>query len=214
MAMTGKYVFNGVLGSSEVFAFSWGFTSATWNTPDQAVGAAAVWIARVMTVNGMINAYAPHVTFNSVRCVKLNASGGTDSAVTLGITPLVGGSTSDPNSLPFEVSPCVTLRTAVQSRRGRGRFYLPPPVRSQVGGQGVFVGLFAGTGTTGAAGNIAEAFNNFKTNNPAVPVVISKVGGTVVTNPVTSVDVGNVPDSQRRRRNRLTEVRVSANVNP
>lgn len=212
MAVVGKYIFNGVMGTSEVFAYGWAFTSGTWNNASEAVGAGAVWIARFLTVNGIRNVFAPNIVHTSVRCVTYNSDGSTQSAVTLPITPITGGSTSDTNSLPFEVSPCITLRTATATARGRGRFYLPPPVRSQVGGDGIFNSTLVSTGTTGAAGAAAEAMNNFKTNNPGVPVVISKVGGVIATHAITSVEIGNVPDSQRRRRNRLVETRTSATV--
>lgn len=212
MAVVGKYIFNGTMGTAEVFAYGWAFTSGTWNNASEAVGAGAVWIARAMTVNGARNIFAPNIVHSSVRCVCYNPDGTTASAVTLAITPITGGSTSDTNSLPYEVSPCVTLRTANATRRGRGRFYLPPPVRSQVGGDGVFNSTLAASGSGSVVFAIGEAMTNFKANNPAVPVVISKAGGTITTNAITSVEIGNIPDAQRRRRNRLNETRVTQSV--
>jgi hypothetical protein len=208
----GKYIFNGTMGSSEVFAYGWGFRSPTWTDATQAVGAGAVWIARVLQVNGLRNIFVPNIIHSSVRCVTYNPDGSTQSAITLAITPITGGSTSDTNCLPYEVSPCVTLRTALASARGRGRFYLPPPTRSQVTGDGLFTSPTTGTGAGTTVGAMSEAWGNFKTNNPAFPVVISRAGGTVSTQDLTSVEVGNIPDAQRRRRNRLVEVRSSATI--
>jgi len=212
MAVVGKYIFNGTTGTSEFFAYGWAFASDTWTTAAQAVGAGAVWVARAMTVNGGRLPFAPNIVHSSVRCVCYNADGSTQSAVTLAITPIAGGSTSDTNTLPFEVSPCVTLRTALQTARGRGRFYLPAPVRSQVGGDGVFNSMIAASGSGSMVNAIAEALTHFKANNPAVPVVISKAGGSIVTNAITSVEIGNIPDAQRRRRNRQIETRVTQAV--
>jgi hypothetical protein len=45
---------------------------------------------------------------------------------------------------------------------------------------------------------------------PMTPVVYSGVGRTVAT--VVSYDVGDVFDTQRRRRNKLTESRVGATI--
>jgi len=212
VAVVGKYIFNGTMGTSEVFAYGWAFRSDTWTSAAQAVGAGAVWIARMLTVNGIRNVFAPNIVHTSVRAVCYNADGSTQSAVTLAITPITGGSTSDTNTLPFEVAPCVTLRTALATARGRGRFYLPPPVRSQISGDGIFSSTLVAGGTSGGPGAIAEAMSNFKANNPAFPVVISKAGGTISTSDVTTVEIGNIPDAQRRRRNRQVETRTSATV--
>lgn len=103
--------------------------------------------------------------------------------------------------LPSEVAVCISLKTALNNRRGRGRFYLPSP-QMDVNGAG---GLL----TTSAQDLFADYCEAYFT--PIIigaetyfPTVASKTGGLL--NPVTSFKVGNVFDSQRRRRDRLTEV--------
>jgi hypothetical protein len=209
MAVVGRYIFNGTLGSSEVFAYSWGFTHPTWTNAEQAVGAGAVWIARFLSVNGAANILVPSTVHNSVRAVTYNTDGSTSSAYTLPITPIAGGSTSETNSLPYEVSPCVTLRTALSTRRGRGRFYLPPPMRQAVVGNGLWGSIIAASGSGSIVYSVGEAMDNFESTSGGEVVVISKVTGSVITNRVTRVEVGNIPDAQRRRRNRQVETRYS-----
>lgn len=109
---------------------------------------------------------------------------------------------STPN-LPLQCAVVCSLRTPINTRRGRGRVYWPA------------VGL-----TVTAAGklNLANAPSlqtNFRTMFTEIAnawpetgeldlAVVSKVGDTVT--PVTQLRVGDVIDTQRRRRDALVEV--------
>lgn len=93
----------------------------------------------------------------------------------------------------------VTLRTA--RRRGRahvGGFYLPAPGMTP-DGQG-----FATSYATNAS-IVAAAMLDDVAATLAAPVVIGSALGAGRLEPVTAVVVGNVPDTQRRRRNALPE---------
>lgn len=113
----------------------------------------------------------------------------------------VDAGTSTAASLPFQCAPAVSLRTNTLSRAGRGRFYAPSLAVDQVAG---------GRMTSAAQGTLADAAE-------ALVQGLTSGGGTLViyhrapagTTPVTSLDVGDVIDTQRRRRNKLTESRVS-----
>lgn len=109
--------------------------------------------------------------------------------------------TSVAASLPFQCTPVVSLRTADAGLGGRGRFYAPSPaVDTQDGG----------TLTTTARGNLADSaeamFNGLQAAGLS-PVIF----GTTTFNqiPLISLDVGDVIDTQRRRRNKLIEARTS-----
>jgi len=110
-----------------------------------------------------------------------------------------GGAGGDP--LPGEVALSVSLRTSLPTRAGRGRFYLPNPQTSVI-----IAGLFSNpfvadvveAAQLGLDGLVADGY----------PAVIYHAT-TKTSTPLTSVDVGNVPDVQRRRRNKLTEARQS-----
>lgn len=109
--------------------------------------------------------------------------------------------TSAATCLPFQCAPVVSLRTATLSRAGRGRFYAPSLAVDQVS---------AGRMLTTARDTLADA---------ALDLVqgLTSAGGNVViyhratgtTSLVTSLDVGDVIDTQRRRRNKLVEARTS-----
>lgn len=109
--------------------------------------------------------------------------------------------TSAAETLPFQCAPVVSLRTATLSRAGRGRFYAPSLAVDQVAGGRLLIAardtladaaLELVQGLTAAGGNL---------------VIYHRGPGT--TTPVTSLDVGDVIDTQRRRRNQLVEARTS-----
>lgn len=118
-----------------------------------------------------------------------------------GTLALTGTSVAD--MLPHEVAVAVTLRGAAPVRKNRGRFYLPPPAVSTItNGR-----LSSATYTLIANG--AALFVNTLQGAGFTPVVYhaDKTG-----TPVVLVGCGDVPDSQRRRRNKLIEVRVEVGV--
>jgi hypothetical protein len=99
--------------------------------------------------------------------------------------------------LPFQVAVVISLLTNVANRHGRGRFYLPP--------------LATGTVDTGrlsaAAIGILDvawtAFFDSINTDGLQPQVRNRTAHTSI--PVSTARVGNVFDTQRRRRNKLTE---------
>jgi hypothetical protein len=115
---------------------------------------------------------------------------------------LVGESADQP--LPPQNAVVVSLRTALPTRAGRGRFYLPGPVVTT---------LDAGVLTAGNVTIIVNAAADLigDMNDAGATVEIyhrtSKTGTAV-----TSFDVGNVLDTQRRRRDKLVETRHSLSV--
>lgn len=116
----------------------------------------------------------------------------------------VGTDTS--GQLPLQVSLVLTLRTATLSRRGRGRLYLPTCGASMMGGGGH---LFGSTPVNPLVDDFATWLSAVNLGT-LTAVVVSRVGG--VMEPITSVDADYVPDTQRRRSNKLVSSRYVAAV--
>jgi len=106
--------------------------------------------------------------------------------------------------LPPQLAVVVSLRTSLASRAGRGRFFLPGPSSGALSA-GKLSAATVGTLST-AVGTMFAALSA----SSLQPVLYSRKAHTV--NDVISYDIGNVMDTQRRRRDGLTETRVSGNV--
>lgn len=99
--------------------------------------------------------------------------------------------------LPFQVAVVISLRTALATRSGRGRFYLPPLGVTMVDD---------GRVSAAAIAILDNAWTDFfdAMNTGGLTVVVRNRTSHVST-VVTSARVGNVFDTQRRRRNKLIE---------
>lgn len=102
-------------------------------------------------------------------------------------------------TLPYEVSCAVSLQTDQRGPRGKGRFYLPPfSQNSQVAG-----GLFQTAFIADLALAMKGWLNDIKAATPYVPIVVSR--RALQLHEITSLRIGHVPDSQRRRRRSQAE---------
>lgn len=100
--------------------------------------------------------------------------------------------------LPFQCATVCTLVTALANRHGRGRFYLPP--------LGALV-LDGGRINTASMAGLATALGDFfDTLNTGGLSAVVRNRTQHISTPVVSARVGNVIDTQRRRRNQLIEV--------
>lgn len=129
------------------------------------------------------------------------ATGKQISKVENGVT-LVGASTAEP--LPFQCAPVVSFRTNLATRAGRGRIYAPSLAVDQVAG-----GRLNAT-AQGVLADSAAAMLTTLSGAALSPVLYSRT--TKGIQAIVRLDVGDVIDTQRRRRNKLIEARVSRNV--
>lgn len=108
---------------------------------------------------------------------------------------------------PFQMAMAVTLRTfRARGAAHAGRFYIPCGAIPTDSGTGRVPASITDAMASGTV-TFLEAINDnpgFDTRSVAVAVV-SKTGNPGPTELVTGVQVGNVPDTQRRRRNALLE---------
>jgi len=145
---------------------------------------------------------APEVAFTEISTVEINPSTGKQLT---GVTdPRSEVGTSAATSCPYQCSPVVSFRTATLSRAGRGRIYAAPPAVAVI---------TDGRLTSTAAGNLADsaqAMLQALDTGGCTPVIYHRAAGT--TTNITTIDVGDVVDTQRRRRNKLIEVRTSRTI--
>jgi hypothetical protein len=123
-----------------------------------------------------------------------------------------GGAVNNGSEMPHapQVALAVTLRTASNTPRTRGRFFLPAPAWGSLSADGLVAEVQAGS-TAGSVVQLIQALNNqpgFDQGDDRV-IVASTFGANT---PVTSVSVGRVLDTIRSRRNALREAYVSAVV--
>lgn len=146
--------------------------------------------------------YCDDVVIQSVVTAELSQP--TGRQITRRETQVSHPGTSTAACLPFQCAPVVSLRTALATRAGRGRFYAPSPaVDQQAAGKLI-------TTAQSALLNSTVAMFTALTGAGLSGVLYSR--STTQTQEITSVDVGDVIDTQRRRRNKLIENRISANV--
>lgn len=107
---------------------------------------------------------------------------------------------------PLPTSMVASLKTGRAGRRYRGRNYWPA-----IGLTVDASGKFTSTDTTAVPQRFKDLYNAIEEMWPATGalrlVVASKAANEVT--PVTSISIGNVPDTQRRRRDGLIEAYTS-----
>lgn len=113
---------------------------------------------------------------------------------------------------PPQLSVAVTTQgfdpavAAAQSRRKRGRFYLPTPGKEAFDNDGELVSTWQNEVMTMAA-NFWDDLTGTFDNVHMEPMVVSRAGQFVT--PITWLRMGRVIDTQRRRRNRIAESYVN-----
>lgn len=114
------------------------------------------------------------------------------------------------NPLPPQCAVVTTLRTALSGPRFRGRMYLPGVDKAKITGNGVLL-TAARDGWRATAVTFLQGIINDPTTD-LKPVVFSKTAGG--SSPVVAVEVGDVLDTQRGRRDRMPESRTSGALVP
>lgn len=195
----------GHLEGGEIFNFTMHFSGTTGQAATMASELAdavtLLWSGTNSPAGNITALYPTAIGVDSVVVDELSSAGLNvqQGRETLALT---GTGTDEP--LPPQNSVVVSLRSNTPTRAGRGRFYLPSPVVTTVIDQRL------DSAAQDDILNGALAMLNHMKGLGATPVVYHRGSSTVT--PVVSIDVGDVFDTQRRRRNKLVETRVSATL--
>jgi len=108
-------------------------------------------------------------------------------------------------SMPADVALCVSVRSDLPQRRGRGRFYMPQPSTAEAttGGR-VQVDL-----VNDLMASLTAAWSAYNTASDR-PVLYSRTDRLLRN--IVSFNVGDLFDTQRRRENKVLETRVQATM--
>jgi hypothetical protein len=200
-----QHRFLGHTAMGETFMYSWWVQSARNLAAAQA--AAVAWNAALWNGASAGNGYKDHVTagvgMDTVTTVQVDMLTGLQSARVDTAQSIVGVAVG--SAMPGDVALVVSLRTALANRSGRGRFYLPQPAASQLTTTGkVLADLISDIGSSLSAG---WAVYNSGLDRP---VVYSRTHKS--TNNITTFDIGDLYDTQRRRENKVLEARTSTTM--
>ena len=197
--MVYQHRFSGTLPGGDTYMFTW------WATSGQAIdtvhNAGVTWASDFFGAAAVAALFPTDTTLTNVTTVQITDADGKQTFRRDSGLALSGSNSS--GALPGDVAIVTSLRTALSNRSGRGRFYLPGPGRDQVDqADGRMVAGLVNT----LLGNLSTAWTNYVAT--AEPVIYSRTFRN--TTPITSFDIGNLFDTQRRRESSMLETRVSS----
>lgn len=147
---------------------------------------------------GMDDITTPEVDLTLASAATIDPA--TDGQITRVEVVLALTGVADAEMLPFQCATVVSLLTASATRHGRGRFYLPPLAATTL------LNGKLNSATLTVLDTAWTAFFDSLNTDGVTPVVRNRTGHVSTT--VTSARIGDVIDTQRRRRNKLTETFV------
>lgn len=145
-------------------------------------------------------------TIDEVRAYYYPSNDGPAQFVGIAPCDYVGSSTSN-NPLP--TSMVFSLLTATAGRSFRGRMYWPA-LSLTINTSGRFPSSVMTSAATDAANLLTALAGAVTIATDLTPAVVSKTRNLVT--PVTQIRVGDVPDTQRRRRDALVEAYSTASI--
>jgi len=162
--------------------------------------ALATWLAQFVTIlegtpayiNAMRSLVELDTVLTSVKAYSYPAGG--PIAAHVASQGLASGHTgTGTNPHPLQTSAVVTLRTALQGRRNRGRMYFPANGCAMAGNR------FSSTPMATLATQIGALFTGLNASLLPLGTVVVVSQAATATHPVTSVSTDTRPDIQRRR---------------
>lgn len=187
-----RHVASGTFVGGEV----WSFTLHTQGAPTLAV-AETSWLAAVTAfwVGKQDALTATTVAWTGTKTAQLDTITGKQISAMADVVSHLGVAATE--TLPPQVSLAVSTLSSLATRSGRGRFYLPPmAVATTSSGK-----VLAASQT--AVGVNAKAMMDVLVGAGLQPVLFNTK--TKVATTITGMKIGNVWDTQRRRRDKLVE---------
>lgn len=200
----GRIIFSGTLaGGSDIWTTGHSCTALTGKSQGQldaiAAQCADLWDIEVWTPLATVSDYVPvQVVWTSVRVEDFNGTSVVRTATHDVNSPQPGQGVT---SLPPQCSGVISLRTGQPGGRRRGRMYFPPFAATVLDAYGTFI-FAARNALADSLSQYFTAFNGDATVE-STAVVASQTGGFL--SEIVEVRVGNIIDTQRRRRNTLPE---------
>jgi hypothetical protein len=187
-----RHIASGTYPGGEV----WSFTLHTQGSPTIAA-AEALWLSSVTAGwTGHWDALvSTQVSWTGTKTAQLDTVTLKQMTAMADVVVKPGLGAGEP--LPPQCSNCVSTLSALATRSGRGRFYLPPLTITTMA-----TGHASGATVTALVAGAKAMFDALIAGGLA-PVLVNST--TKVVTPITSFKVGNVIDTQRRRRDKLVE---------
>lgn len=200
-----RHRFVGRCAAGDQFSYQWHVSSI--RDIDTAHAAVIVWNQNVWNGASAGNGWKDHVTadvaMNSVITSEINIPDGKQLA-RRETGQLIAGVAAG-SALPADCAVVVSLRSALPQRTGRGRFYMPQPAASNLTADGRMTADLVND----LMASLTAAWAAYNTGVDR-PVIYSTTFR--VTRPLVSFNVGDLYDTQRRRENKVAEVRTTANM--
>lgn len=201
--------FEGTLASGqEAWSTSCNFNLLGSGGPDE--GDLNAWCQEVaddlgtLVTSQLSNLLSLQGKITAIKAYYYTAIGSPATIVGAASANFTGGATP---SMPLQTAMVFSLKTPLAGRRNRGRMYWPAQGAGVMSG-----GRFSSSDHTGAPPDLVLLLAGVCGRWPGIgtiePAVVSAAGNTVT--PVTSISVGDVPDTQRRRRDNLVEQYATA----
>lgn len=197
-----QHRFQGHNAAGDIFVFSWWADSL--RTTADANAAAVAWLNELWDPAGaplgLGSLVVAGVGVDRVSTGRIAVLTGLQDQLVEAPVALVGSAAG--SSLPPDVATVVSLRTGLANRRGRGRFYLPALAASSL----TATGKLAAASITTLSTALTAAWGPYTTATDVV-VVYSRASRSTST--VTTFNIGDLFDTQRRRDNKIVEIRTS-----
>lgn len=206
----------GLLPANEVWSINPSYAAIVGSftaTPEQ-MNAAATAVAAVTPNSALMQGPSSLGSFTKVRLEARDINGALEGVgEAIRAAPLAGNGTA---GMPLQTSMCVSLRTPFPGASNRGRLYWPALAYSFQSGTVRFGSTSVSAVATGMVTYLGAIGAAIKANIPGPDAFqLSVYSGTKHTlRGVTALQVGDVPDTQRRRRDSVPETYTTAAFPP